>query len=104
MDGVALLEEARAAGLVVRSEGDNLVIRGPRDAEPLALSLIEHKAEVFPLMGFVPWMLQEWRRVSIPDWRHILSVSVGQGDTHRADYARWMLKEILLDPDYEDGT
>ena len=49
-----------------------------------------------------PWMLWEWRRVSIPEWRRILRESIGQGDTRRQEYARWMLREILLDPDYEE--
>ena len=26
-----------------------------------------------------------------------------QGDIKREEYARWMLLEILLDPDYEEG-
>jgi hypothetical protein len=49
-----------------------------------------------------PWMLWEWRRVSIPEWRRILRVSVHSGDSRRQEYARWMLREILLDPDYEE--
>lgn len=55
MDGVtALLTEAQAAGLRVRAEGDRLVIRGPKRAEPLALKLIEHKAEVLRLLAPAP--------------------------------------------------
>ncbi len=46
-------------------------------------------------------MLWEWRRVSIPEWRRILQFSVDQGDSSREKYARWMLREILLDPEYE---
>ncbi|MBI4299114.1 MAG: hypothetical protein HY666_05065 [Chloroflexi bacterium] len=46
MDGVALLEKARTAGLKVWSQGDKLVIRGPKAAEPLALRLIERKPEI----------------------------------------------------------
>ena len=53
--------------------------------------------------GMEPWMLWEWRRVSIPLWRNILEESVFEGDIKREDYARWMLLEILLDPDYEEG-
>ena len=49
---------------------------------------------------FEPWALQEWRRISIPDWRRILSESAEQGDADREAYARWMLREVLLDPDY----
>jgi hypothetical protein len=52
--------------------------------------------------GVEPWMLWEWRRVSIPEWRRILQESIAQQDRRRADYARWMLREVLLDPDYQE--
>ena len=43
---VKLLEEARAAGLKVRAEGDRLIVRGPKAAEHMAKTLLERKAEV----------------------------------------------------------
>jgi hypothetical protein len=46
MDGLTLLRRARDAGLAVAAEGDKLVIRGPKRAEPFARLLIEHKLEV----------------------------------------------------------
>ena len=46
MDGLTLLRRARDAGLAVAAEGDKLVIRGPKRAEPVALLLIKHKPEV----------------------------------------------------------
>src|SRR5512136_2848221 len=46
MDGLALLSEATAAGLTVLADGDRLVVRGPRFAEPMARRLLEHKAAV----------------------------------------------------------
>ena len=46
MDGMTLLHRARDAGLAVAAEGDKLVIRGPRRAEPVARLLIEHKPAV----------------------------------------------------------
>ena len=52
--------------------------------------------------GFEPWALWEWRRVSIPDWRRILTESIHNGDVRREEYARWMLRDILLDPEYEE--
>jgi len=52
--------------------------------------------------GLEPWMLWEWRRVSIPKWRRILQQSIQRGDSRRAEYARWMLKDVLLDPEYEE--
>ena len=52
--------------------------------------------------GMEPWMLWEWRRVSIPLWRNILEESVSKADASREAYARWMLREILLDPEYQE--
>ena len=51
--------------------------------------------------GVEPWMLWEWRRISIPDWRRILLESMDKKDSKREEYARWMLSEILLDPEYQ---
>jgi hypothetical protein len=46
MDGLILLRRAQDAGLAVAAEGDKLVIRGPKRAEPVALLLLEYKPEV----------------------------------------------------------
>lgn len=47
MDGVALLREARSAGLTVtRNPDGRLTVRGPRLAGELALRLLSHKTEV----------------------------------------------------------
>lgn len=43
----------------------------------------------------VPWILREWRRVSIPQWRGILQQAEITADDERASYARWMLNEVL---------
>jgi hypothetical protein len=54
MDGLTLLNEARAAGLEVRTDGDRLVVRGPRSAETLARQLLAHKAELLYLLTLIP--------------------------------------------------
>ena len=46
MDGLSLLMQARAAGLTLAAEGQNLVIRGPKRAEPVVRLLAAHKAAV----------------------------------------------------------
>jgi hypothetical protein len=46
MDGLILLRRARDAGLAVAAENGKLVIRGPRQAEPVAKLLLAHKPEV----------------------------------------------------------
>ena len=57
MDGLTLLAEARDSGLEVRADGDRLVVRGPKEAEAIALRLIDHKAEVLPLVANPPSMV-----------------------------------------------
>jgi hypothetical protein len=47
-------------------------------------------------------LLEEWRRIGVPEWRRILQESVEKGDNRREVYARWMLREILADPKYRE--
>ena len=51
MVGVNLLAEARSAGLVVKADGDRLVIEGPKRAAAVAQKLIQHKAEVMAALA-----------------------------------------------------
>ena len=48
---MTLLAEARAAGVRVGARGDQLVVRGPKTAEPLALRLLDHKPEVMAALS-----------------------------------------------------
>jgi hypothetical protein len=55
---LALIDEARAAGLSLELKGPKLVVSGPKTAEALALRLLGHKAEVLALLhvGYAqPW-------------------------------------------------
>jgi hypothetical protein len=61
MDGLTLLHEARAAGLMVTVEGGRLRVRGPRRADALARALLAHKEAVLrwlseprPALGIGP--------------------------------------------------
>lgn len=54
--------------------------------------------------AFRSWVLEEWRRASIPQWRDILAKARAQHDAPREEYARWMLRDILLDPEYEESV
>ena len=47
----ALLAEAQAAGLKVRTVGDRRVVRGPRKAEAWATALLAHKPEVVAMLA-----------------------------------------------------
>src|SRR4051794_16110792 len=66
MDGLMLLQEARAAGLEIKLDGDRLVVRGPRSAAPLAERLLEMKLEIIPLLESeddeVTWRVEAMRR------------------------------------------
>jgi hypothetical protein len=56
MDEVMLLRRARESGLTVPAEGDKLVIRGPKRAEPVARLLIENKPKVIAALApDAPW-------------------------------------------------
>ena len=52
MAGLAFLAAARAAGLTVRTDGDALVVRGPRSAAPLALALLRRKVCVLAALAW----------------------------------------------------
>lgn len=51
-----------------------------------------------------PGILEEWRRVSIPEWRRILKDAELAGDTPRARYAQWMLSDVLKAGTSEDDS
>jgi hypothetical protein len=51
MDGLSLLVEARAAGLIVLADGGRLVIRGPKSADAVARRLLAHKAVVLAALA-----------------------------------------------------
>jgi hypothetical protein len=46
MEAVALLHRARQAGLVVRRDGDRVIVRGPKRLQHLATQLLDDKAAV----------------------------------------------------------
>ena len=51
MDALALLRRAQEAGLRVKPAGDKLMVRGPKQAEPVVKLLAEHKAEVLAALA-----------------------------------------------------
>src|SRR5690349_25111211 len=58
---MTLLDEARAAGLIVTTRGGDLIIRGPGRTEPLAQRLLQRKAEVMALLAAEDAAIA-WRR------------------------------------------
>jgi hypothetical protein len=50
MDGLMLMEEAKAAGLTVQADGQRLIIRGPISGEEIVRRLLEHKSDVLKVI------------------------------------------------------
>src|SRR5262245_40203808 len=50
MDGIALLAEARAAGLQMRVAGAHLIVRGPKRLAALAQHLLSHRGQVLTIL------------------------------------------------------
>ena len=105
---IHILERLEALGVSISIDGSELVMR-PGSKVPVEIGddVRQHKTEVLdyirreaPASESEPWMLREWRRVSIPDWQRILLESIAEGDRRREGYARWMLREVLVDPEY----
>ena len=109
-DVAALLAQCRGLGAIFIPMGDRLRVRAP---DPLPENLIVALREVKPQVlvelnrqgreDFHCWVLEEWRRCSIPSWRRILRESIAQGDSKREEYALWMLREVLIDPEYKES-
>jgi hypothetical protein len=51
MDGLTLLRRAGEVGLAVKAEGDKLVVRGPKRAEPVVRLLIENKPAIMAALA-----------------------------------------------------
>ena len=109
-DATNLLERCRALGAKLVPIGDRLRIQAPQALpDEVVAELIEAKAEVLAELQrqrddpWSPWILQEWRRISIPAWRRILLESIESNDVKREEYARWMLHEVLEDDEYKEN-
>lgn len=109
-----LVKQARECGATFNFINGQVKIRAPQPlSEELLAELRKLKREVISELRQERhelskesecWMLEEWRRISIPDWRRILKESLEKKDTRREEYARWMLREVLLDPEYKEGV
>jgi hypothetical protein len=71
MDRLTLLAQAQEAGLEVKVDGDRLVIRRPKRAEPLAKELLAHKQAVLEALSVHPTtapLSHQERGASLPDY------------------------------------
>ncbi|MFC1968145.1 winged helix-turn-helix transcriptional regulator [Chloroflexota bacterium] len=101
-----LVQKARECEAIFLFENGKARIRAP---EPLSSELLDnlrsHKADVlselrYELSDKAKYWLEEWRKISLPKWRRILQESIEAKDKKREEYARWMLCEVLEDPEY----
>jgi len=111
MDISLLLEKCRELGATFTPLDGRLRVQAPQPLpDELMADLKEAKSEILaelqrPLMGQNDfWLLEEWRRTSIPGWRRILQESIESNNTRREEYARWMLREVLDDPEYREES
>ena len=103
----AALDQAVTDGLIGRNPTDKVKVAAPTPLpSELVFRLRQHRAELVEFLhsDFEPWMLREWRRLSTPEWRDILVKSIKAQDSIRESYARWMPREVLLDPEYHEPT
>lgn len=105
-----LLEQCRNLGVTFIPLEDRLRIKAPRPLpDGLMTDLKQAKYEILVELkhGLKEqsdcWMLEEWRRLSLPEWRTILQESIDSKNTSREEYARWMLREVLEDPEYMEN-
>jgi hypothetical protein len=98
MDAMSLLEEARAAGLILIIEEGRLRIRGPRRAETVAQRLISHREEVLNLLNVKPAPIigpddlpGDWR----VDWEERAAIMEHDGKLPRERAEALALTEIV---------
>ena len=101
-----LIEQCRGYGAEFVLAGSRVRVRAPNALpENLLNELRSRKPEVIALLqgeakAFGCSVLERWRRDITPEWRRILSEAIAASDVKREAYARWMLRDILVDPEY----
>jgi hypothetical protein len=105
----ALLEKCQALGATFTPLNDRLKVKAPQPLpDEIMAELKEAKSEILAELHRPSktesgcWILEEWCRISIPEWRKILKESIGSKNASREEYARWMLGEVLEDPEYKE--
>jgi hypothetical protein len=96
MDSMTLLREARASGLTVHADGKQLVVRGPRKSERLALLLLEQKANILAALIIETLAPTE----SLADWHFLweerAAIMEFDGGMTRERAEEMALEDILI--------
>jgi hypothetical protein len=110
MDAIELITLCRGLGATLIPNKDKLRIRSPQPLPAdIMAALRQEKMQVIAELErqiqdeSTCWFLAEWRRVSIPEWRRVLRECIENHNKQREDYTRWMLREILEDPDCKEN-
>jgi hypothetical protein len=88
MDALTLLDRAREAGLSVARDGGKLVVRGPREAEPVVQLLAEYKADILTALAEAT----SWRarhREALAHWSALRSLEEAAGLAWGELESRW---------------
>ena len=114
MDAAQLVDRLRRQGVAITVSDGHLILE-PRSLVPAHLvnQLRETRSDIChylqantpTFIGYQSkseecWPLELWRRMSRPEWRENLRQSLDSGDKEMEEYSRWMLLDILLDPEY----
>ena len=93
------MERCRTLSATFTLLGDRVRIQSPQLLpDDVIADLMQAKTQELRREGspsYNCWILQGWRRISIPKWRRILTESRVQGNKNREEYALWMLQDIL---------
>ncbi|MFC1865094.1 hypothetical protein ACFLYB_00025 [Chloroflexota bacterium] len=111
-DIAELLKRCHILGAILTPLNGNIKVNAPKPLpDDLISQLKEVKAQVLVELNSKEQLseapcpvLDEWRKVAIPDWRRVLRESISRKDISREQYARWMLREVLKDPDYQEAN
>jgi hypothetical protein len=105
-----LIQRCQELGIQLIASGNTLKIRANQTPpEGLLRAIKEAKEKIIAELCYRQrqeasnWLLEEWRKTSLPSWRRILRESIEQQDRRREEYARWMLREVLEDPEYKEN-
>jgi hypothetical protein len=106
-DVKALIEKCEALGATFTPLSDRFKVEAPHPLpDELVAELKKAKPQVMDELRWglwdkaECWLLEEWAKTSIPGWREKLKEAIDIKNTKREEYARWMLREILEDPEY----
>jgi hypothetical protein len=109
MDVLILIEKCRELGATFIPLDGRFKVQAPqplpddiiaelKEAKPVIMAELQRRQNIKEDC----WILEEWRRISIPEWRRTLQESILNNDLKQAVYSRWMLREFLEDPEYSE--